>query len=73
MAALPLGGGLISPTWVWHVGLHKAKEMSYRVGSRMTGAEAAACGFANHAVPGTELHATAQAMAPTSPGSAGTC
>lgn len=60
---LPLGGGLISPTWVWHVGIHKAKEMSYQVGSTMTGAEAAACGFANHAVPAGKLDDVTREMA----------
>jgi enoyl-CoA hydratase len=60
---LPLGGGLISPTWVWHVGIHKAKEMSYQVGSTMTGAEAALCGFANHAVPAGTLDQATLEMA----------
>lgn len=54
---LPLGGGMISPSWVWHVGIHKAKEMGYQVGSRMSGVEAAQCGFANHAVPADQLDA----------------
>ncbi|WP_166459299.1 enoyl-CoA hydratase/isomerase family protein [Amycolatopsis pithecellobii] len=61
--ALPLGGGLISPTWVWHVGIHQAKEMSYQVGSKMTGRKAAACGFANHAVPAAQLHSFTSEMA----------
>jgi enoyl-CoA hydratase len=52
---LPLGGGMISPTWVWNVGMHRAKEMSYQIGSQMTGVEAAEYGFANHAVPAAEL------------------
>lgn len=52
---LPLGGGMVSPTWVWHVGLHKAKEMSFRIGSRMTGRESAEFGFANYSIPGAEL------------------
>ncbi|PXY25459.1 enoyl-CoA hydratase/isomerase family protein, partial [Prauserella muralis] len=60
---LPLGGGLISPTWVWHVGLHRAKEMSYRIGSTITGTEAQAYGFANHAVPSGELDAYTLRMA----------
>lgn len=61
--ALPLGGGLISPTWVWHVGMHRAKEMSYRIGSSITGAEAQAYGFANHAVPSGELDSRTLQMA----------
>ncbi|MTD53179.1 enoyl-CoA hydratase/isomerase family protein [Amycolatopsis pithecellobii] len=61
--ALPLGGGLLSPTWVWHVGMHRAKEMSYRIGSTITGAEAAAYGFANHAVSADQLDARTGSMA----------
>jgi enoyl-CoA hydratase len=60
---LPLGGGMIAPTWVWNVGMHRAKEMSYQIGSRMTGAEAAQYGFANHAVPAAELDDRVTAMA----------
>jgi enoyl-CoA hydratase len=60
---LPLGGGVISPTWVWHVGIHRAKELSYQIGSEVSGAEAAAMGFANRAVPADELGATVDAMA----------
>lgn len=52
---LPLGAGLIGPTWIPHVGLHVAKELSYVVGSEMTGAEAAFLGFANRSVPADEL------------------
>jgi enoyl-CoA hydratase len=53
--ALPLGGGVISPTWVWHVGLHKAKEFSYQVGSQVSGQEAVQLGFANRSVPADQL------------------
>jgi enoyl-CoA hydratase len=52
---LPLGAGMIGPTWAWSVGIHKAKELSYQVGSEVTGAEAARLGFANAAVPASEL------------------
>jgi enoyl-CoA hydratase/carnithine racemase len=60
---LPLGGGMVSPTWVWHVGMHKAKEMSYRVGATMTGREAAEYGFANYAFPAGRLDAQVLALA----------
>lgn len=60
---LPLGGGIISPTWVWHVGIHRAKELSYQVGAEVTGAEAAAMGFANHSVPAGDLAGFVDAMA----------
>lgn len=60
---LPLGGGAIGPSWVWHVGVHRAKELSYQVGSRVSGAEAAAMGWANYAVPAEELEANVRALA----------
>lgn len=49
--SLPLGGGLLSPASAWLIGQKKARELSYIAGSRLTGAEAAALGWANHAVP----------------------
>jgi enoyl-CoA hydratase len=60
---LPMGGGVISPTWVWHVGMHRAKEYSYRIGTELSGAEAAAVGFANRAVPAADLEAVVMEMA----------
>lgn len=48
---LPLGGGLISPSWSWLVGHRKAKELSFRVGSTMSGVEAHRLGFANDVFP----------------------
>ena len=54
--AIPLGGGLLSPTTAWLIGPKKAKELSFIAGSSLTGSEAAALGWANHAVPaGTAL------------------
>lgn len=60
---LPLGGGVISPTWVWHIGMHKAKELSYQVGAEISGSEATEIGFANRAVPASELDDTVLATA----------
>lgn len=54
--SVPLGGGLLSPVSAWLIGPKKAKEMSFIAASRFSGAEAAAMGWANHAVPkGTAL------------------
>jgi len=53
--SVPLGAGLLAPVTAWLVGPKKAKELSYVVGSRMSGAEAAEWGWANHAVPAAEV------------------
>jgi enoyl-CoA hydratase len=55
--SIPLGGGLLGPVSAWLIGPKKAKELSYIAGSRMTGAEAAALGWANYAVPTDEVEA----------------
>jgi len=60
---LPLGGGVIAPTWVWHVGIHRAKELSYQIGSEISGSEAAQWGFANRAVPAESLDAEVDGLA----------
>jgi enoyl-CoA hydratase len=61
--SVPLGGGLLGPVSCWLIGPKKAKELSYIAGSRMTGAEAAALGWANHAVRGDEVEPTALRLA----------
>jgi len=61
--SLPLGGGLLGPVSCWLIGPKKAKELSYIAGSRMTGAEAAALGWANLAVRSDEVEATALGLA----------
>lgn len=53
--SVPLGGGLIAPVSAWLVGPKKAKEMSYIVGSRMSGIEALEWGWANHSVPAADV------------------
>jgi enoyl-CoA hydratase len=53
--SVPLGGGLIAPVSAWLMGPKKAKEMSYIVGSRLSGAEAFEWGWANHSVPADTL------------------
>jgi enoyl-CoA hydratase len=61
--SVPLGGGLLGPVSCWLIGPKKAKELSYIAGSRMTGAEAASLGWANHAVPSDQVEATALSLA----------
>jgi enoyl-CoA hydratase len=54
--SLPTGGGMLSPVSEWLIGPKKAKELAFIRGSHMTGREAAALQWANHAVPaGTAL------------------
>jgi enoyl-CoA hydratase len=61
--SIPLGGGLLGAVSAWLIGPKKAKELSYIAGSRMTGAEATALGWANHAVKSEEVEDTAFALA----------
>jgi len=53
--SIPVGGGFISPMWVWLVGPKRAKEMSFTPGSQIDGRTAAEWGFANRAVPADRL------------------
>ncbi|MGE3618958.1 MAG: enoyl-CoA hydratase/isomerase family protein [Acidimicrobiia bacterium] len=61
--ALPFGGGILGPAMVWHIGIHKAKELSFQIGSSMTGEEAERFGFANRCVPRAELGAAVESLA----------
>lgn len=61
--SLPLGGGLLAPVSAWLVGPKKAKELSYVVGSRMSGEEAAEWGWANKAVPAADVVPAATRLA----------
>jgi enoyl-CoA hydratase len=60
---IPLGGGLLSPVSMWLIGPKRAKELSYTAGSSLTGAEAAALGWANRAVDAEEVLPAARAIA----------
>lgn len=61
--SIPLGGGLLSPVSLWHIGMRKAKELSFIAGNSMSGVEAVELGWANTAVAeGTALE-SAKAMA----------
>jgi enoyl-CoA hydratase len=61
--SIPLGGGLLSPVSAWLIGPKKAKELSFIAGSRLSGSEAAAMGWANVAVPAGQALARAEALA----------
>lgn len=61
--AVPLGGGYLSPFSAWLIGPKKAKELSFIAGSRMSGTEAVAWGWANRAVPLAELGSTTLTLA----------
>ena len=60
---LPIGGGMIAPLWTYFIGAKKAKEMSFIAGSEMSGADAHFWGWANYAVPESELEATTRRLA----------
>lgn len=66
---LPVGGGMLAPVASWFIGSKKARELSYTAGSRFTGTEAVALGWANLAVPADDLmertHAYASSIART--------
>jgi enoyl-CoA hydratase len=61
--SVPLGGGLLSPVSLWLIGMKRARELSYVIGSYLTGTEAAELGWANRAVPADELLETARSLA----------
>jgi enoyl-CoA hydratase/carnithine racemase len=61
--SLPLGGGYISPLWVPLVGPKRAKQMSFVPGSKISGQTAADWGWANYAVPATELESNVRELA----------
>lgn len=61
--SLPLGGGLLAPVSLWLIGPKKAKELSFIAGSRLSGEEAAALGWANYAVDAKEVLPRARALA----------
>jgi enoyl-CoA hydratase len=61
--SIPVGGGFVSSFWTLFVGPKKAKELDFVAGSEVTGAEAAAWGFANHALPAEEVAPRAERLA----------
>jgi enoyl-CoA hydratase len=60
---LPVGAGWISPMWSFHVGIQRAKLMSYRVGSTISGREAYDAGFAALVFPSDSLQAESIGLA----------
>jgi enoyl-CoA hydratase len=52
---LPIGAALLSPIWTHFVGPQRAKMMSFRIGSSLSGREAHEVGFAAVSVPAAEL------------------
>lgn len=61
--SIPLGGGLLSPVSLWHIGMRKAKELSFIAGNGMSGVEAHELGWANKAVPRGTVIEEARTMA----------
>ncbi|WP_254895232.1 enoyl-CoA hydratase/isomerase family protein [Novosphingobium sp. B1] len=60
---IPIGGGFIAPTWASHVGSRRAKEFAFLPGNRIDGRTAAEWGWANCAVPASELIACCESLA----------
>lgn len=52
---VPIGGGFIAPLWGHLVGPKRAKELSFVPGNSVDGRTAVEWGWANHAVPATDL------------------
>ena len=61
--ALPLGGGFISPLWAFLIGARRAKHLSFVAGQRISGATAVEWGWANLAVPASELEERTRELA----------
>ena len=55
--SIPAGAGLIGQTWMWHVGPHRAKYMSFLPNSQISGKDAEAFGFATRAFAPDALEA----------------
>lgn len=60
---IPIGGGFIAPVWANHVGSRRAKEFAFLPGNRIDGRTAAAWGWANCAVPSSEVVACCESLA----------
>jgi enoyl-CoA hydratase/carnithine racemase len=54
-AAMRAGSGLIPPTWALAIGPKRAKEFGFPAGTTISGTTAVEWGWANHAVPASEL------------------
>ena len=60
---VPIGGGYVAPTWIPHVGIKRAKEMSFIPGNWIDGRTAVEWGWANHAVPASALVGSVRSLA----------
>jgi enoyl-CoA hydratase len=60
---LPIGAALISPIWTHFVGPQRAKMMSFRIGSSLSGREAYEWGVAALCVPAAELEERTRTLA----------
>ncbi|WP_404477220.1 enoyl-CoA hydratase-related protein [Novosphingobium sp. BL-52-GroH] len=60
---IPIGGGFIAPTWVHQVGGRRAKEFAFLPGNSIDGRTAVEWGWANAAVPATNLVACVESLA----------
>ncbi|MFA7584740.1 MAG: enoyl-CoA hydratase-related protein [Novosphingobium sp.] len=60
---VPIGGGLIAPSWVAHVGPKRAKEFAFVPGNSIDAETAVAWGWANHVVPAASLIDATEALA----------
>jgi enoyl-CoA hydratase len=53
--SIPAGAGYVSSFWNWMVGPHRTKYLAFLPGSRISGKEAEAMGFATRAFPASTL------------------
>ena len=53
--SIPAGAGYVSSFWNWMVGPHRTKYLAFLPGSRISGKEAEAIGFATRAFPAESL------------------
>ena len=60
---LPVGIGFVLPFWTWLIGPKRAREVFYRIGSKVTAAQAYEWGMVNAIVPPAELAATVRQRA----------
>jgi enoyl-CoA hydratase/carnithine racemase len=60
---IPVGGGFITPLWTPLVGPKRAKQMAFVPGSQISGRMAADWGWANYAIPASELQDNVRKLA----------
>lgn len=60
---VPIGGGYVAPTWIPHVGIKRAKEMSFIPGNWIDGRTAVEWGWANHAVSASAVVGAVRSLA----------